>query len=130
MPRTAAVAELGSRILIVVSNRLAGRQLARLLAGKGYASVRAVTSAGRALVIAQGFEPDIVFLDVTLPGDAYELARALRQQAGRTEIRVIALTHNIEHSTREQARSAGFERWLVMPVAQEDLDGLMRAADA
>jgi chemosensory pili system protein ChpA (sensor histidine kinase/response regulator) len=115
-----------ARILIVVDNRLAGRQLARMLMKEGYVSVRAATDAGRALVIAQHYQPDIVFLDVTLAGDAYELARGLRQQAGQAELRLIALTNSIEHSTREQARSAGFERWLVTPVTQEDLDGLLR----
>jgi CheY-like chemotaxis protein len=115
-----------ARILIVVNDRLSGRKLARMLMLKGYASVRAVTDAGRALVIAQQYQPDIVFLDVTLAGDAYELARGLRQQAGQAELRLIALTNSIEHSTREQARSAGFERWLVTPVTQEDLDGLLR----
>jgi len=115
-----------ARILIVVDNRLAGRQLARMLMQKGYATVRAVTDAGRALIISRLYQPDIVFLDVTLAGDAYELARGLRQQAGQAELRLIALTNSIEHSTREQARSAGFERWLVTPVTQEDLDGLLR----
>jgi CheY-like chemotaxis protein len=114
-----------ARILIVVDNRLAGRQLARMLMHKGYASVRAVTNGGRALIISHDYQPDIVFLDVTLKGDAYQLARDLRQQAGQAELRVIALTNGIEHSTREQARSAGFERWLVTPVTQEDLDGLL-----
>jgi CheY-like chemotaxis protein len=126
-PKVSTLAEPSSRILIVVGDRLSGRQLARLLMMKGYDSVRAVNNAGRALLIAQHFAPDIVFLDVTLPGDAYELARELRQKAGRAELRLIALTNGIEHSTREQARSAGFERWLVTPVAQEDLDGLLRA---
>jgi CheY-like chemotaxis protein len=115
-----------ARILIVVDNRLAGRQLARMLTNKGCASVRAVTDAGRALNISQHYQPGIVFLDVTLEGDAYELARGLRQQAGQAGLRLIALTNSIEHSTREQARSAGFERWLVTPVTQEDLDGLLR----
>ena len=115
-----------ARILIAVGNRLTGRQLARMLTQKGYASVRAVTDAGRASIIAKHYQPDIVFLDVTLAGGAYELARSLRQQAGQAELRLIALTNSIEHSTREQARSAGFERWLVTPVTQEDLDGLLR----
>jgi CheY-like chemotaxis protein len=119
------LSEPRARILIVVDNRLAGRQLARMVTKKRYASVRAVTDAGRALAIAHHYQPDIVFLDVTLAGDAYELARGLRQQAGRAELRLIALTNSIEHSTRERARSAGFERWLVTPVTQEDLDGLL-----
>src|ERR1041384_3512177 len=42
-----------ARILIVVDNRLAGRQLARMLMQKGLASVRAVTDAGRALIISR-----------------------------------------------------------------------------
>jgi len=119
--------ESASSILIVIDNRLAGRQLARLLMSKGYDNVRVVTNAERALVIARHYRPGIVFLDVTLPCDAYDLARGLRQQAGRADLRLIALTDSIEHSTREQARSAGFERWLVTPVAPEALDGLMRA---
>jgi chemosensory pili system protein ChpA (sensor histidine kinase/response regulator) len=98
-----------------------------MLTRKGYDRVRAVTSADRALVIAREYEPGIVFLDVTLAGDAYELARGLRQQAGLAELRLIALTDSIEHLTREKARSAGFERWLITPVAQEDLDKLLRA---
>jgi CheY-like chemotaxis protein len=119
-----------ARILIVIDHRLAGRQLARLLTRKGFENVRAVSDAGRALAIAHHYQPDIVFLDVTLPGDAYDLAHGLRRQAGRAELRIIALTNSIEHSTREQARSAGFERWLVTPVLQEDLDGLLHAESA
>ena len=125
-PPAGEQAGLPARILIVVENRLAGRQLARMLTHKGYDHVRAVTSADRALVIAREYEPGIVFLDVTLAGDAYELARGLRQQAGLAELRLIALTDSIEHLTREKARSAGFERWLITPVAQEDLDKLLR----
>jgi CheY-like chemotaxis protein len=116
-----------ARFLIVVDNRLAGRQLARMLMRQGFATVRAVTDAGRALTISQHYQPDIVFLDVDLEGDAYQLARGLRQQAGQAELRLIALTNSIEHSTREQARNAGFERWLVTPVTQDDLEGLLRA---
>lgn len=114
------------RVLIVVNDRLAGRRLARLLTGKGYEGVRAVSSAARALALARQYKPSIVFLDVAMADDAYELATALRQQAGQNAPRLIALTESIEHSTREQARSAGFERWLVTPVAQSELDALLR----
>jgi CheY-like chemotaxis protein len=43
---------------------------------------------------------------------------------------MIALTNSIEHSTREQARDAGFERWLVTPVAKDELDSLMQREDS
>ena len=127
-PRPEVPDELRRRVLIVVDNRLAGRHLARMLTAAGYEGVRAVSRAARALILARQFEPSIVFLDVDLPDDAYELARALRHQAGTDSLRIIALTNSIEHSTREQARGAGFERWLVTPVAQSELDIVMGTA--
>jgi CheY-like chemotaxis protein len=125
-PQADGQASLRTRILIVIDDRLAGRHLARMLTGKGYEEVRAVSNAARALILARQYEPGVVFLDVGLSDDAYELARALHRQAGQDAMRLIALTGSIEHSTREQARSAGFERWLVTPVAQNELDNVLR----
>ena len=118
-------AELSAGVLIVVSDRLVGRQLARMLTQKGYEGVRAVGNAERALILAHEYAPGIIFLDLALAGDAYDLARALQHQAGRDVHRLIALTPSIEHSTRERARRAGFERWLVTPVQQDELDDLL-----
>ena len=118
------------RILIAVADRLVGRHLGRMLTKKGYQEVRAVSSADRALVLSHEYGPGIVFLDLELPGDAYELARALQRQAGRGTHRLIALTPAIDHSTRERARRAGFERWLVTPVAQDELDDLLTTDQA
>ena len=124
-PRGRRSAGLSVRILIVVADRLVGRQLARMLTKKGYQEVRAVSDVDRALVLSHEYDPDIVFLDLELPGDAYELARALQRQSGRDAHRLIALTPAIDHSTRERARHAGFERWLVTPVVQDELDDLL-----
>lgn len=118
-------AGLKVRILIVVADRLVGRQLARMLTKKGYQEVRAVSDVDRALVLSHEYGPGIVFLDLELPGGAYELARALQRQSGRDAHRLIALTPAIDHSTRERARHAGFERWLVTPVVQDELDDLL-----
>lgn len=111
-------------ILIAVVDRLVGRRLARMLAKKGYEDIRAVSSAARALVLEHEYNPGIIFLDLGLSEDAYDLARALQRQAGHDAHRLIALTPAIDHSTRERARRAGFERWLVTPVAQDELDEL------
>ncbi len=111
-------------MLIVVEDRATGKDLARLLMAMGYERVRIVRQAARALLIAQRFSPGVVFLDIALLDDAYELASDLRRLAGGS-LRLIALTGSIEHSTREQARGAGFERWLVTPVAKSELKSLM-----
>lgn len=117
--------ELNAGVLIAVEDRLVGRQLARMLTKKGYEDVRAVSSAARALVADHDYAPGIVFVDLGLADDAYDLARALNRQAGQDPMRLIALTPAIDHSTRERARLAGFERWLVTPVAQDELDDLL-----
>ena len=122
---TDAPGELSAGVLIIVSDRLVGRQLARMLTKKGYEGVRAVSNAARALIVAHEYGPGIIFLDLALAGDAYDLARALQHQAGRDVHRLIALTPSIEHSTRERARRAGFERWLVTPVQQDELEDLL-----
>ncbi len=127
--RASAPAGVHRRVLIVSDDLPDGKHLARLLLAKGYERVRVVRKATKALLLAQTFAPSIVFLDVALPEDAYELASALRRQSGQASLRIIALTSSIEHSTRDQARGAGFERWLVTPVAESELDGLMRKED-
>jgi len=119
------LAELRTRVLIVVEDRLAGKQLAQLLAAKGYEGVRVVRRAASALFLARQFSPGIVFLDIALADDAYELANDLRRQCGSRALRLIALTSLVEQSTREQARAASFERWLVTPVVPGELDTVM-----
>ena len=128
--RTDLAAERSAGILIVVADRLVGRRLARMLTRKGYEGVRAVSSASRALVLAHEFDPGIIFVDLELSDDAYDLARVLQHQSGHDPHRLIALTPAIELSTREQARRAGFERWLVTPVVQSELDGLLHEHQA
>lgn len=123
-PRIGSV-EQGAGVLIVVADRLVGRRLASMLTKKGYAGVRAVSSVARALVLAHEYDPGIIFLDLELSDDAYDLARVLQHQAGHEAQRLIALTPAIEQSTRERARHAGFERWLVTPVVQSELDDLL-----
>jgi DNA-binding response OmpR family regulator len=124
-PQTDLAAEQGAGILIVVADRLVGRRLASMLTKKGYRGVRAVSSASRALILAHEYDPGIIFLDLELSEDAYDLARVLQHQAGVDAHRLIALTPAIEQSTRERARCAGFERWLVTPVVQSELDDLL-----
>jgi CheY-like chemotaxis protein len=124
-PPNDILTELNAGVLIAVEDRLVGRQLARMLTKKGYEDVRAVSSAARALVADHDYAPGIIFVDLHLSDDAYDLARALNRQAGRDPIRLIALTLAIDHSTRERARRAGFERWLVTPVVQNELDDLL-----
>lgn len=128
-PAIGAPAAVPKRVLVVVEDRLAGKRLARMLTAQGYEGVRVVRRAASALFLAKQSPLRVVFLDVALSDDAYQLASDLRRQVGQSALRLIALTSSIEQSTREQARDAGFERWLATPVVKTELDELMSQED-
>jgi CheY-like chemotaxis protein len=122
-----APVESTTPILIVDNDRRVGMSLTFMLSARGFKEVRAVRSARRAIAIAELFRPRIVFLDLELPGGgALEVADRLRTGSQPHAMRLIALTSSAEHELREEARRAGFERYLVKPLAQAELDKILR----
>jgi CheY-like chemotaxis protein len=124
--RNAGVMPARTCILIVDHDRGASLALSFMLGVSGYEDVRAVRSAARALILAEQFRPAIVFVDIQMPDDgAFVLAAELRRGSQRRALRLIALTTLVEHPAREAARSAGFERFLVKPATQAELDSCL-----
>jgi CheY-like chemotaxis protein len=118
--------EPATPILIVDNDRRVGMSLTFMLSARGFKEVRAVRSARRAIAIAEQFRPRIAFIDLELPnGGALEVADRLRL-GSQPPMRLIALTSSTEHELRDEARRAGFERYLVKPLAQAELDKILR----
>ena len=115
------------RVLIVDDDVELAQSLSRMLESVGRYETRMVHSAADALAVAVEFPPVIVFLDIELPDmSGYEVATLLHQHAHLQATRLIALTDNIEHPGREDARAAGFERYLVKPVTAIELRKVLR----
>lgn len=114
-----------TRILIVDQDRQVGVALSFMLATRQFEEVRAVRSPKRALAVAGQFQPELVFLDLELPGGGIAMARQIIREAGKRRTRLIALSRQVADPTYEQARSAGFEQLLVKPVAHEELDKIL-----
>jgi len=126
--RTAVCAD-AVRILIVDNEMDAADSLELMLHASGYPQTRVAYSGHAALAIAAGFLPDVVLLDLSLIDmTGYELAQSLREQAQSRNLRLIALTSSPERAAREQAREAGFERYLVKPIAARDLSHLVETS--
>jgi two-component system, sensor histidine kinase len=124
--RRESPAAADTHLLIVDGDRQVGRTLSFMLEARGYGEVRAVRSAARAEAIFGVFQPGIVFLDLDLPDDgSLRLAEQLRRHSRLRKFRLIALTHDVQHAMRDDARAAGFERYLVKPVAQAELDKVL-----
>ena len=92
-----------------------------------YSEIRVGYSDHAALAIAAEFQPSVVFLELNLLDmNSFEVARLLREQAQGHDLRLIALTPSREHAGRELARVAGFERYLLKPVAADELASLLQ----
>ncbi|KPF48594.1 hypothetical protein IP87_07250 [beta proteobacterium AAP121] len=79
------------------------------------------------LVMAQQARPDLVLLDIQLPGmDGYEVLRRLRAQPGTAGTPVVAVSANAMHSDLEAAEAAGFADYVTKPL---DLARLLAVVD-
>ena len=116
---------LPRRILVVDDNQDAADSLAILMRSRGH-EVQTANNGPDALETAQVFFPDIVMLDIGLPGfDGYEVARRLRQCPNGDRILLAALTGYGRDDDRLRSQQAGFDLHLVKPVHPEVLWGLL-----
>lgn len=105
------------RMLIVDDHADAGQMLATLLALDGHTTA-VVCDGPQALQMAVAFRPEVVFLDIEMPGmNGYETAQAMRQLAGLEPMALVALTGWDDMKSRHRAREAGFDHHLSKPTA-------------
>ena len=113
------------RVLVVDDNQDAADSLALLLRLAGQ-DVRAAYDGPSALAHSQEFQPELVFLDIGMPGmDGYEVARRLRRHPGLENARLVALTGWGQEDDRRRSKEAGFDHHLVKPVEPTALEGLL-----
>ncbi|HEX5817459.1 MAG TPA: PAS domain S-box protein [Gemmatimonadales bacterium] len=118
------------RVLVVDDNADAAESLAQLLMLKGH-EVRVAYDGLSGVEIARAFAPDVVLLDIGMPGlDGYAVARRLRQQDGAPPMRLVALTGYGQEDDRRRALDAGFDGHLVKPPAVASLDDVLRGTEA
>ncbi|MBP3955537.1 response regulator [Gemmata sp. G18] len=113
------------RVLVVDDNADAADSLSELLALSGHKTETA-QSGPEALRAAARFRPELVFLDIGLPGmDGYEVARTLRAAPGSRATVLVALTGWGTEEDRKRSAEAGFDFHLTKPVETEQLEGLL-----
>ena len=115
----------GHRLLVVDDNRDAADSLAMLLRLQGH-EVRVAHSGPAALEMTKGYTPDVVFLDIGMPGmDGYEVARRLRQQPGLENVVLAALTGWGQQEDRRRTADAGFDHHLVKPPEPKAVESVL-----
>ncbi len=109
------------RILVVDDNDDAAQSLAMLLGMEGHL-VRTAADGTQALEAAPPFRPEVVFLDIGLPGmSGYEVARRLREMPGLGKFLLVAMTGYGQEQDRRRSLEAGFDCHLVKPAGPEDV---------
>ena len=87
----------------------------------GY-QVSTAADGGEAIVQAEQLLPDLIVLDLELPGiSGFEAARRLRRMPATHDIPLIAATGYSHHRQLSMAREAGFDQVVVKPVDPETL---------
>ncbi len=113
--------EAALRILVVDDNRDLANILFILLTDKGH-TVWLAYDGHEALAVAQTERPQVILLDIGLPGmDGYAVARALRQHPELKTTHLIAQSGYGRKEDRELAKAAGFNDYLVKPVKFDEL---------
>jgi len=104
-----------ARILIVEDNPDNMKLFRALLTLKGH-QVTALPSGEGLLESLAASRPDLVLMDIQLPGrDGFELLTEIRASPF-AEIRVVALTAHAMSGDREKARAAGFDEYITKPI--------------
>ena len=113
------------RILVVDDNHDAAESLAALLTLKDH-NVRTAYDGPGALQEALAFQPDVLLLDLGLPGmNGYEVAQRLRDHGHLHHAVLIAVTGWGQDEDRRRSHEAGFRHHLVKPVAPAEIDRLL-----
>jgi two-component system cell cycle response regulator DivK len=114
-------------ILIVEDNEMNRDMLSRRLSRRGFTVIVAGDGA-EGLAAAVANRPDVVLMDLSLPGvDGLEATRRLRADPATASIPVIALTAHAMEADRAGALEAGCSDFDTKPV---DLDRLLRKIEA
>jgi CheY-like chemotaxis protein len=121
-----AATALPMRVLIVDDERHNRQLLEVMLAPEGYQLLTA-TSGEEALQVVGRERPDLILLDVMMPGmDGYQVLGRIKADPATRHIPVILLTALDDRNSRMHGLSAGAEDFFTKPVNRAELTELLR----
>jgi CheY-like chemotaxis protein/two-component sensor histidine kinase len=113
------------RVLVVDDNRDAAETLSAVLGQLGHQALVA-NDGHQALRMMAGFEPQVVFLDLGMPGmSGYEVAEAIRRDQRYAGVLLVALTGWGGEADRERTARAGFDRHLTKPATTAAIEEVL-----
>src|ERR1039458_7801461 len=116
----------GETIVVVDDAPVNLRLAAAVLRSEGY-KVHLASSAEEALMMLRSMVPDLLLVDIQLPGmNGLELTRRLRQDPRTRDMLIVALTASVMASAQQQAFDAGCDGFIGQPIDTRSLGGRLR----
>jgi two-component system, sensor histidine kinase len=116
------------RILLVDDNEEFATAMASLLDAMGH-NVQAIHDGAAAITIARALRPQVVMLDINLPGkQGYDIAREIRADPALAGSLLIAVKGYGQEQDKHHALQAGFDHHLTKPVDENALERLINQA--
>lgn len=116
------------RVLVVDDNRGGAELVSMLLDLSGHATAIAYDGPS-AIEAARGFDPEVIFLDIGMPGmSGYEVAQKLRGEPRFKRTVLVALTGWGAQEDRRRSREAGFDFHLTKPVEASAVHNVVMSA--
>jgi two-component system phosphate regulon response regulator PhoB len=108
--------------VLIADDHASMRSLVRLTLETGHFEIFEAPDGAAALEIARREQPDLVFLDWTMPGlPGVEVCRALRDDPSHAGMRIVMLTARAQHADREAAHSVGADDYITKPFSPIEL---------
>jgi PAS domain S-box-containing protein len=121
-----AVPEGGRRRVLVVDDNVDAADSAAMLLRLWGHQVRTVYDGLAVLQAVRDFQPDVILLDIGLPGmTGYEVAQQLRAQPNLESVVLAAMTGYGQEEDRRRSKAAGFNHHLVKPLDPLTLQSLL-----
>ena len=118
------------RVLIVDDNTAVAEVLAEIIT-RWHHETRVSHTGEAALKLAKTYQPDVVLLDIGLPGiSGYDVAEQLRRQPEFSRTLLVAITGHGQEEDRRRSRAAGCNYHLIKPVSPEECEVLAMPAVA
>ncbi len=121
--------ERKSVVLYVEDNISNIKLVTQILADRGDIIIHTAQTAELGLELARAHKPDVILLDIQLPGmDGYEMLKYLQENDETKKIPVLAVSANAMEQDIEKGLNAGFRRYLTKPINIKEFTGAIDLA--
>ncbi len=113
-------------ILVIEDNPMNMELVTDVLEASGYDVLQA-SEAEQGIAIAQESKPNLILMDISLPGmDGLEATRRLKSNSKTKDIPIVVLSANAMKGDKERAISAGCDSYMTKPIKAAQLPATLR----